>query len=380
MKKSSFHQILFLLLTITALLFFPAILQAKIKYTGINLSGADSTPSNLPGTYGTDYIYPNSAEIDYYLGKGMNTFRLPFRWERLQQSQNAALDADELARMDAFVDYATEKGAYVILDPHNYQRYYPDSNDVQKRLVGTDEVPDSAFADFWSKLASHYKENNQVIFGLMNEPNSMPTAQLVTSENAAIAAIRDAGAKNLILVPGNGWTGAWSWTATWYDGANSEAMLNIVDSENNFAFEVHQYMDCDSSGQSSEICNNDPYITWKFEEFTNWLKEHNFKGFLAEFAVANSTIGTAEDQIGDEVIYNMLTYIKENSDVWLGWTWWAGGPWWDDDYQFTLEPTNLGQPDQGPDQAAMAFLQPYFAQPSSFHPALQATLHLLLNQ
>ncbi|MCI5218461.1 MAG: hypothetical protein D3914_04545, partial [Candidatus Electrothrix sp. LOE2] len=192
------------------------------------------------------------------------------------------------------------------------------------------------------------------------EPNTMATAQLVASENAAIAAIRAAGAKHLIFVSGNQWSGAWAWSGTWYNGPNSEYMLDIVDPENNFAFEVHQYMDDNSSGGSSNITDNDPMTgVTRLTDFTGWLKEHNLKGFLGEFAVANSRIGTEADDVGDEVINNMLGYMEENSDVWLGWAWWAGGPWWGE-YQFTLEPTNLGQPDQGPDRAAMAVLQPYF--------------------
>ncbi len=64
---------------------------------------------------------------------------------------------------------------------------------------------------------------------------------------AAINAIRATGATNYILVPGNGWTGAASWTDNSYDqGAspkksNAETMLTIQDSKNKLIFEVHQY-------------------------------------------------------------------------------------------------------------------------------------------
>jgi endoglucanase len=133
-------------------------------------------------------------------------------------------------------------------------------------------------------------------------------------------------------------------------------MLNIVDPGYNFAFEVHQYMDDDYSGASSDITGNDPMTgVTRLTNFTGWLKEHNLKGFLGEFAVANSRIGNAAEDVGDEVIDNMLSYMEENADVWIGWTWWAGGPWWEE-YQFTLEPTNLGQSNQGEDRVAMAVL------------------------
>ena len=67
----------------------PGLLHAQIRYTGTNLAGAEFGDTVLPGTFGTNYTYPTNAEVDYFVGKGMNTFRVPFRWERLQQSQNA---------------------------------------------------------------------------------------------------------------------------------------------------------------------------------------------------------------------------------------------------------------------------------------------------
>jgi hypothetical protein len=218
-------------------------------------------------------------------------------------------------------------------------------------------VPTTAFSDFWSRVADHYKDNDKVIFNLVNEPNTMQTANLVTIENAAIASIRSTGAENLILVPGNQWTGAWAWEETWYNGANSVHMLDIVDSGNNFAFDVHQYLDEDHSGGSDGIVS-ETIGQERLEIFTNWLHTNNRKGFLGEFAVANSRIGDGETQIGDEAINNMLDYVEANDDVWLGWTWWASGPWWVD-YQFGLEPTNVGQPNQGADQPAMTLLEPH---------------------
>ncbi|HEY1603024.1 MAG TPA: cellulase family glycosylhydrolase [Pirellulales bacterium] len=339
---------------------------AQLEYTGVDLSGAEfgntPTPGNL-GTYNTDYTYPTDAEIDYFISKGMNTFRIPFRWERLQPTLDAPLNTTEFNRLNSLVQYATSKGANVILDPHNFARYYPDPNNFESStqgLIGSASVPDSAFADLWSRLATDYKGNSHVFFGLMNEPNTMPTEQWVSAANAGIAAIRAAGATNLVLVPGNAWTGASSWSDNWYGTPNATAMLNIVDPGHNFAIEVHQYMDADGSGNSSTIANNDPNIgVERLTDFTQWLEAHNLKGFLGEFAVANSTIGTGSGQIGDETINNMLNYMQANSSAWLGYSWWAAGPWWGN-YQFTLEPTNLGTPQQA-DQPAMSVLGPRLA-------------------
>ena len=124
--------------------------------------------------------------MDYFLDKGMNTFRVPFRWERLQTAQNTAFNATELGRLKTFVNYATSQGAHVVLDPHNYARYYG-------AVVGSAALPNASLADFWTRLSNEFKTNDRVIFGLMNEPNTMPTEQWRDAANAAISAIRDYG-------------------------------------------------------------------------------------------------------------------------------------------------------------------------------------------
>jgi endoglucanase len=325
----------------------PAGQVQPVQYAGVNLAGADFGWT-LPGTYGVDYIYPTRAEVDYFAGKGMNTIRLPFMWERLQRSQMSDLDATELARLDEIVNYATGRGMHVVLDPHNYSRYYG-------RLVGS-EVPATALADFWGRLAARYKNNPRVIFGLMNEPREMPTEQWRDNANAAIQAIRATGAINLITVPGNAWSGAWSWELNWYGTPNAVAMLQIQDPANNYIYEVHQYLDGDSSG-TSETCVSETIGAERLASFTNWLRRHGKRGFLGEF-------GGGRNQTCLNALDGMLHHIHQNGDVWAGWTYWAAGPWWGD-YIFTVEPSN------GQDRPQMAVLSRFLGGTSA--PAATAT-------
>ncbi len=311
-----------------ARIYLPAVFRSfgagtpHLPYAGVNLAGADFGEDVLPGTYGFNYIYPNAGEVDYFTRKGMAIFRLPVRWERLQHTQLAGFDADEQARMDTFVNYATGKGAYVLLDPHNYARYYGN-------IIGESAVPVAAYTDFWSRLANHYRSNGRVIFGLMNEPNTMSTELWVSDANAAIQAIRLTGATNLILVPGNAWSGASSWGENWYGTPNAVAMLGITDSANNYAFEVHQYLDSDGSG-TSETCVSSTIGSERMAYFTSWLRQNSKRGFLGEFG--GSTNGSCLAAIDD-----ILTHLDQNSDIYLGWTYWAAGPWWGD-YPMGIEP------------------------------------------
>jgi endoglucanase len=318
-------------------------LDSPKMLTGVNLAGADFAPvDQRPGTYGVNYFYPTHAEVDYFVGKGMNIFRLPFNWENLQRQAMGALDPAELARLDDIVSYATGGSATrlparVILDPHNYARYY-------NKVVGS-EVPAAALADLWSKLAAHYKDNPRVIFGLMNEPNTMSTELWLSDANTAIAAIRQTGATNLLLVPGNAWTGAHSWGESWYGTPNATAMLGVVDPLNHYAYDAHQYLDSDFSGTHEE-CVSRTVGSEQISTFTAWLKANHRQAFLGEFAGArNATCYAALD--------DLLSFIDSHSDVWLGWTYWAAGPQWGE-YLFTLEPLN------GQDRPQMQILARHF--------------------
>lgn len=310
---------------------------AALTWRGVSLAGAEFGAGNLPGTYGSDYIYPTVASVGYFRGKGMNTVRLPFLWERLQPTLNQPLDAAELGRLTSFVTQVGASGSTVLLDPHNYARY-------RGNLIGSSAVPNAAFADFWTRLATQFKGNDKVLFGLMNEPNTMPTEQWLSAANAGLAAIRAVGAGNVVMVPGNAWTGAHSWAESGYGTPNAIVMKGIVDPGHNMVFEAHQYLDADSSGTSPN-CVSATIGAERLQVFTAWLRTNGYRGFLGEFAGgANATCNQA--------VSNMLTYVEANSDVWTGWTWWAAGPWWGS-YMYSIEPNG------GTDQPQMATLAPY---------------------
>lgn len=314
-------------------------LYSQPEYVGVNLAGAEFGSSHLPGTYNKDYTYPTKSEVDYFISKGMNIFRLTFKWERLQINAYENLNSAELSRIKNLTDYISSKDGYVILEPHNYARYYDD-------IIGTDDLPVEIFEDFWSKLSAEFKNNPNVIFGIMNEPYGMTTELWLEDANAAITAIRSTEAVNLILVPGNAYTGAHSWNANWYGTPNGQAMLNVADPCENYAFEVHQYFDDNSSG-TSETCVSTSIGSSRLKDFTAWLRKYEKRGFLGEFGISpNETCMKALD--------NMLYYIDANTDVWLGWTYWAAGPWWGD-YMYSIEPKN------GTDRPQMAILEKHMA-------------------
>jgi aryl-phospho-beta-D-glucosidase BglC (GH1 family) len=324
---------------------------------GVNLAGAEfAPPYNTdgqrdmshpnPGVFDTNYTYPTHAEIDYYAAKGMSVIRLPFLWERIQPAQNQPLDAAELGRLDDVVSYTTGKGLKIEIELHDYGYGFGG-------LIGA-QTPNSSFADVWGKLAGHFKSNSEVIFGLMNEPHTQSATDWLASANAAIAAIRSAGAMQEILVPGTGWDGGWSWTLP---DTNNATVIGpgVVDPGHNFAFEVHQYLDSDSSGTHPGVVS--PTIgVERLTAITQWARDNHQRLFLGE-------VGVDQQAISLQALDNMLTYIKQHTDVWSGVTYWAGGPWWGN-YMFSIEPQNVNNPSNYGDKPQMGILEKHLAGPA----------------
>jgi endoglucanase len=308
-----------------------------LRWRGVNLSGAEYNSTSLPGRYGYQYFYPSATAVDYFQSKGMNLIRLPFLWERVQPTLYGALDQTELQRLVTFVNGATAKGMTVLIDPHNYGRY-------RQQVIGSTGVPHNAFGDFWWRLANTFKDNPKVLFGLMNEPYGMTTENWVGAANEAIRRIRMTGATNTIAVPGNAWSGAYSWTANFYGTPNAQAMLQITDSGNNLVFEVHQYLDTDSSGTTTH-CVSATIGAQRLQVFTDWLRANGKRGLLGEFAAANTDTCM-------QALNGMLAFMQTNNDVWLGWSYWLGGAWASND-PFSIQPVN------GADRPQMQVLQPY---------------------
>jgi endoglucanase len=332
-------------------------MPSKLHWRGVSLSGPESEGPNqdrlLPGTEGEHYVYPMPADARYFKDKGMTLIRLPFLWERLQPVLGEPLNAAELARLDSLVNAITDAGLQVLLDPHNYARYVlPDARaegngnrEMRGSVIGSSDVSNADFADFWARLASAFKSNGSVSFGLMNEPHGIAADQWVGSANAAIEAIRRAGAANVITVPGSAWSGAHSWTSPQVFGgiSNAVAMRELL-RDPQLVIEVHQYLDAHSAGKDAS-CPDPTAGVRALEKVTGWLESEGRRGFLGEF-------GGAANPPSKDAIRLMLEHMEANAPTWQGWAWWGAGEWLDELFQ--LRPGA-----DGADRPQLQWLEPY---------------------
>lgn len=316
--------------------FLAAGAAAKILYAGVNESGgefgvwsATATPgTGLPGRFGVDYAFINKTTVDIFVKNDkINVFRVAFLLERmcpLSYGLGSKFNETYFAEYKDAIDYITiTKGAYAIFDPHNYMRYNdPSQQPLTGSVIGNTTDPKAAttaqFQAFWKELAGRFKSNPKAIFGIMNEPHDMPTSLVLANDQAAINGIRASGARQLILAPGNGYTGGHSWLeASQGDEPSGDYMYKLVDPLNNTAIEVHEYLDQDFSGTHAECTQPGPS---NLAGLTAWLKKYGLKALVGE-------IGSGANDNCYTQLKELLDYLAAN-DEYIGWTGWAAGPLW----------------------------------------------------
>ena len=199
--------------------------------------------------------------------------------------------------------------------------------------------------DFWGKLgnAPGVKNVPGVMLGLMNEPVSPRTMDVLNGQQMAINAIRAGGATNPIIASANWYSGAAHWdhvrtdnlpfdpdtglTSTGgmlegSDVANSAVMHQLTDPlgpGGHPYIDVHQYFD-PANVQGSDVVNAaDPaLVRARLALPTAWARAHGIKLILGEFGGQNS----ASVQLA---VQTTIQYLADNADVWRGWTWWWAG-------------------------------------------------------
>ena len=311
-----------LALALAVALASPSQAAGLAQMKGVNIEGAEANGDKLPGRLNFDFIYPSEFELNSFASEGMNVIRLPVLWERLQPDLAGGLAPEELQRLRTTVGQATRRHMDVVIDIHNYGSY-------RERKIGEAAVPTASFARFWGSLASAFKNQPGVDFGLMNEPKNFTADGWRDVAQAALSAIRATGARNMVLVPGANWDNAYNFVQGDGKSSNAASLITLDDPARNLVFEVHQYLDPDNSG-TKPVCRDAEASVATLRAFTEWLRARKARGFMGEFGV-----GPGQQCL--ESLDAMLRHFEANADVWLGWTYWAAGAWWGD-YPFSIEP------------------------------------------
>jgi endoglucanase len=298
---------------------------ATLQYRGINMAGAE---------YGlrTDLRFiPTGTRISPFAQAGMNTLRIPIRWEYLTDTPDGSINNAYAAEIKALVSNLlnNSNGAYtVILDLHNYMRWCPDSRaDGCSTLVTKKEMH-----HIWAQLAVYFKEladtptgRTHLMFGIMNEPHTMETQLGFELNMEGIKAIRAQGLINKVLLDGNQWSGLHSWVAingdTFTDANIKAAVPNVGD----YAIDVHQYFDQDFSGTHETCLPKDQFLhQLNFEGFKTWVHSNQAKVIVTEFGAADNA-QCREDMNAFLELMDENVYTPDMGGF-IGWTAWQAAP------------------------------------------------------
>jgi endoglucanase len=299
-----------------------------VKYRGLNRAGAEFGDEWEGWNGQTFYTFPTMAELDselaFYGSQGFNAIRLPISWERLQHDLLGPLDPGYTNQVVAFTNQAGLAGWLVIIDLHNYNRYATGAfdpagvqvNTYTQHIFGDGSLDTTHLVDVWTRIATLFLGNPNVVFNIMNEPHDFPVISDVWFLNIqdVMDAIRSTGADQLILVPNSRGSDVDHWDTYAPNGGSldSVAALTITDGMNNYAFDMHAYQDNPTSPTS--------YVDL-LTPVTNWATANGQRLFLSELGVMNGAVN------GALALGNLLDYLNTNSNVWIGWTTWNLPPY-----------------------------------------------------
>jgi endoglucanase len=344
--------------------------NSGVQFRGVNISGLEYDGTFLDALY----QHPDLPDMQYFTAQGMNTVRLPVRWEYLvSSSANAVESHDPMSStintmyLNAVYDTVQKylsSGLNVDLDLHNYMRFCTTGAAIGQGNEPTNAgmagnqcqlVTANQLAYIWDIIATKFaplakQYPQQLIFELMNEPFSMDgTANqqlniedLFKAEVVAVKAIREQGLSNLILLSGDYWDPLHGWVnqspssgdlpnGVVFTAANlaSAGLSDLT----NIALDMHQYFDANWSGTHSTCQQFTSYadFTQKLaltdaqgnDIFGNWLRANGMKVFLGEF-------GAAVNPTCEQDMNYMLQYVNEHAydaqnpakGGFIGWTTW----------------------------------------------------------
>lgn len=193
-------------------------------------------------------------------------------------------DSEKMGHFDKLVQTCLDTGAYCMIDLHNFARF-------DGGIIGQGGPSDEVFANFWSQMAKFYAKNDKIIFGLMNEPHDLDIDLWADSCQAAVTAIRKAGATSqMILLPGTNFASAETFVST----GSAEALAAIKNpdgSKDGLLLDLHKYLDINNSGTHEE-CTTDNVEG--FGTIATWLRKNKREAIISETGASQSSSVSAQ--------------------------------------------------------------------------------------
>lgn len=323
-------------------------------FKGVSLSGGEIGSFTVNSGHGLFVPYDNDAVLFIY--KGMNTFRLPVRWEFLATTEgtltsdtsyfNRELQSGVRNKLAKTMNGLLKKHAQIILTLYNNMLY--ETNGVigscDDLLCPMDSlnsrlVPGlKAVGNLWTLLVELYPSTN-ITYSLMNEAANGVSQSIMNKYTAsALQAIRLTEQRleldaHFCLVSGIQGNLLQRWFERDANGnsnaENPEFLLasRSILNQSGYALAVHHFFDLEMNGSylDGECINSTAFksaFDVYFTRFVNWVIANKQKVFIAEFGAPDTPTCRVNVAYFLDAL-QLFAYSPTRESGIVGWTVWS---------------------------------------------------------
>ena len=274
----------------------------KVVFRGVNLNGLEFgvwenfEDNPCPGEEGTNYFRPREKDFENIKDSGFNVIRVPFEWARLVTGWKPSdplpteLDMEYLGFLDDVVDMAGQNELYVILDMHDFLKYWCSKGDY--KCVDDSDAYQQLLIRTWKLLAEHFSENTAVLgYDIMNEPVRQEEEENCSSCNwhaiaqSVVDAIRTVDENHLIFVEGPNYSLASDWPVE----NGKKPFINDAVTPPRIVYSPHVFFDFNSDSKYDQEGEDiDPIGIWEYYArdrlmpAIDWSIDNNVPIFIGE--------------------------------------------------------------------------------------------------
>ena len=278
--------------------------------------------------------------IDKILEAGFNVIRIPVTWDgHFGPAPEYKIHDIWLARVKEVVDYAYNKGAYVIINTHHEEWYMPTE---ENKVANGEQI-----SALWTQIAEYFKEYDEhLIFEGLNEPRLRGTSKEWTGDATAsevinyweqlfVDAVRATGGNNMLR----------HLMITGYAASSSRDNLTkiVLPEDDKLIVSVHAYTPYNFA------LNTKGTSTW--DAGTNGKELDNFMSMLNELFVSKGIpviigeFGAMNKENEDERVEWATYYLTKAKEAGVPCIWWDNNVYSGDGEKFgLLDRRNLEYP------------------------------------
>jgi aryl-phospho-beta-D-glucosidase BglC (GH1 family) len=180
------------------------VLNAKSQITPKETIGQMGRGINIGNTLEapTETGWGNPLIQEYYFddfkAAGFNCVRIPVRWDPYTGTTSPyTINETRMVRIEQVVDWALERGLFVIINSHHDDWIKQNYNNTNK----------ARFDSIWSQISVRFKDKSEkLIFEMINEPNGLSLDNVNDLNQRVLGIIRKTNPTRIVCFSGHNWS------------------------------------------------------------------------------------------------------------------------------------------------------------------------------